>query len=241
MENDYEKRYYEKEELLRNASFKDSYLFNDLINKAKFNIKNLDNPAEREQVSYNLDLLNKEIRKEYKYRKRLAKEQSGIPLDYLQVVDHLNIEEVNPDILNSCLNYLQSTQKFYSDLYKYVYNKLNDQTREEDQEYVQELKRKNHNETLEEFVTNKNEFLRIIEFDGELLQKKDPIYLDPENSFIKAHFYDPRKAVFGRFFPTIWVNLGVMWMSTIMLYLALYFRLLKRFLDFLENLSFSKK
>jgi len=241
MENDYEKRYYDKEKLLRNASFKDSYLFNDLINKAKFSIKNLDNPEERDQVSYNLDLINKEIRKEYKYRQRLAKEQSGIPLDYLQVLDNLNIEEVNPDILNSCLNYLQSTQKFYSDLYKFVYNKLNEQTREEDQEYVEELKRKHHNETLEEFVTNKNEFLRIIEFDGELLQKKDPIYLDPENSFIKAHFYAPRKAVFGRFFPTIWVNLGVMWMSTIMLYLALYFRLLKRLLDFLENLSFSKK
>ncbi|MCF8391615.1 MAG: ABC transporter permease, partial [Bacteroidales bacterium] len=241
MENDYQKRYYDKEKLLRNASFKDSYLLNDLINKTRFVIKNLDNPEEKEQVSYNLDLLRKEINKEYKYRARLASEQKGITLDYLQVVDDLSIDRANPEVLTISLNYLQSIQKFYSSLYKYIYNKLNDQMREEDQDFVQELKRKNHNETLEEFVTNKNEFQRIIEFDGELLQKKDPIYLDPENKFVKAHFYAPRKAVFGKFYPTLWVNICVMWITTLLLYLALYFRLLKRFLDFLENLSFSKK
>lgn len=241
MENDFQKRYYEKEKLLRNASFKDSYLLNDLINKTRFVIKNIDKPEEKKQISYNLDLLRNEIQKEYNYRTRLAEEQNGIPVNYLSVIEQLNINDVNPEILNTSLKYLQGIQKFYSSLYKYIYNKLNDQKRDEDQEYIEQLKREYHNEALEEFVTNKNEFQRIVEYNGELLQKKDPIYLDPSNKFIKAHFYAPRKAVFGKFFPTIWVNLGVMWMSTFLLYLVLYFRLLKRLLDFFENLSFSKK
>ena len=97
------------------------------------------------------------------------------------------------------------------------------------------LKRKYYNESLEEFVTNKNEFQRIVEYNGELIQKIDPIYLDPQFRFIRAHFYAPRKMVFGTFFPTIWVNIFVIWISTLFLYLVLYFRLLKRLLDFFSN------
>ncbi|MEZ5012541.1 MAG: hypothetical protein R2744_13610 [Bacteroidales bacterium] len=54
---------------------------------------------------------------------------------------------------------------------------------------------------------------------------------------IKAHFYAPRKQVFGRFVDTFWVNIMVIWMMTILTYLALYFRVLKRFLDAMEDWS----
>ena len=36
----------------------------------------------------------------------------------------------------------------------------------ENQDYIAALKRKYFNESLEEFVTNKNEFQRIVEYDG---------------------------------------------------------------------------
>ncbi len=241
IENDYQKRYYDKEKLLRNASYKDSYLLNDLLNKTKFNLKNIENAEAQDQITYNLDLLRNEIRKEYEYRIRLASEQKGIPTNALDVIDKLTNEGVSVEVLNTTLNYLQDIQKFYSQIYKFIYIKINEQKRNEDQVFIEELKRKHSNETLEEFVTNKNEFQRIVEYKGELIQKKDPIYLDPTNKFVKAHFYAPRKAVFGKYIPTIWVNVGIMWFSTILLYLVLYFRLLKRLLDFLEDLSFSRK
>ena len=47
--------------------------------------------------------------------------------------------------------------------------------------------------SLEEFVTNKNETLKTIEFKGEIIQKLEPIYMDPKFPFIKAHFYSPKK------------------------------------------------
>jgi len=58
------------------------------------------------------------------------------------------------------------------------------------------LKRNYSNESLEEFVTNSNEVERIVEYKGELIQKIDPIYLDPTSPFIKAHFYAPQKMIF---------------------------------------------
>jgi ABC transport system ATP-binding/permease protein len=59
----------------------------------------------------------------------------------------------------------------------------------------------------------------------------DPIFMDPEYKFIKAHFYSPQKQVLGNYFDTFIINVVVLWVMTVLLYLALYFRLLKKFLD----------
>ena len=55
--------------------------------------------------------------------------------------------------------------------------------------------------------------------------------MDPKFPFIKAHFYSPTKQVFGVKIDTYIVNVIVLWVMTIILYLALYFRLLKKLLD----------
>jgi hypothetical protein len=39
----------------------------------------------------------------------------------------------------------------------------------------------------------------------------------------------------GKFVPTIWVNIMVIWLMTIMLYALLYYRVLKKILDRLEG------
>jgi ABC transport system ATP-binding/permease protein len=48
--------------------------------------------------------------------------------------------------------------------------------------------------------------------------------------------------VFGNFFPTFWVNVCVIWFMTVILYFGLYYRVVLRFLDYLEQLGerFSK-
>jgi hypothetical protein len=240
MENDYEKRYYSKEKLLRNASFKENYLLMDLINKARFIEKYFGQDEEKGKIAYNLQLLRNEIEKEYQYRIRLSKEENAVLLEYFDNIEKLYPDKINPEIIQETIDYLENIQNYYARVYKFVFNKLNDQKREENEAFIEELKRNYHNENLEEFVTNKNEFQRIVEYKGELIQKKDPIYLDPTYKFIKAHFYAPRKMVFGKFFPTIWVNVAVIWAFTIFLFIALYFRWLKRILDFFENLSISK-
>jgi hypothetical protein len=98
-------------------------------------------------------------------------------------------------------------------------------------------KRDYHNDKLAEFVENNNETVRIIEYQGELIQKIDPIYLDPDTKLVKAHFYAPRKYFFGQYKSTFWVNTFVIWFMTLLLYLLLYFRGLRKLLDWFENLG----
>jgi hypothetical protein len=61
--------------------------------------------------------------------------------------------------------------------------------------------------------------------------------MDPPGKFVKAHFYAPRKQIFGTYLDTFTVNVLVIWFMTIALYILLYFRALKRLLDFFEQLS----
>ena len=129
---------------------------------------------------------------------------------------------------------------------KKLYNKANTEsdkltrdlqsTPEAKESYLQ-TKRELNNLRLEEFVTNSTESDRIIQYKNRLYQKIDPIYMDPEHKLVKAHFYAPRKQVFGYFFSTFGVNIAIIWLMTGVFYIILYYRLLKRFLEFFGHFT----
>ncbi len=240
IENNYQKKYYQLDKYISNASFKDNFLLNDLLNKVKFADKNLDTGKDKE-IAYILDLLRKEINREYLYRMQLAKEIKGIPKEEYLHLDKLAPEIVNHAIFEGLTAYLERIKSFYGLMYKNFYRIKSELKAKENPEEISELKRNYYNENLEEFVTNKNEYQRIVEYNGELIQKIDPIYLDPEAKFLKAHFYAPRKQIFGHFFPTIWVNVVVLWINALLLFLLLYFRIVKKTMDVFDNLSMKRK
>jgi hypothetical protein len=101
------------------------------------------------------------------------------------------------------------------------------------------------NDQLEVFATNRNDLNYIAEHNGELIQKKDLIYLMPYNSsFFKAHFYAPAKKLFGSFIDTFFANLMVIWGMTVLLIACLFLDVFPRTMRFLEDnlsLPFSRK
>jgi hypothetical protein len=103
------------------------------------------------------------------------------------------------------------------------------------------MKKEYSNERLTEFVRNSNDIERIIEYKNKLYQKIDPIYRDPECHFLKAHFYAPQKCFLGKYYDTYWVNIFVIWFSSISLYFILYYGLLKRTLNLFEQNLKKKK
>ncbi len=241
IENDYQKKYYNLDKLSSNASYKSDFLINELNNKLAYVENNLNDTSKSEKIAYNLDLIRNEIIKEEAYRKALKKEfKPTIELSFPNP-ERLSIGRADRNVVYEANKYLTTVRDFYAKLYKLIYNKKNELKMKEDQVLAGELERNYANESLEEFVTNNNEWKKIVEYEGKLIQKKDPIYLDPMHPFIKAHFYAPRKKIFGEYYKTFWVNIMVIWFSIITLYIALYYRLLKKFLDFFENLEFGKK
>ncbi len=238
MNNKYQKNFYQWNKLKSNANLKANFHIKNLINKIKFVERNLNNPEETDKVKYNLESLRIEIGDEYKERMILHDYYNAAPTFSMKYVDELYPEVISKEILDYTGEYLDTLKSFYSATFKTAVTEINRITQSFDPEELKELERRYTNNSLEEFVTNNKTFDYYTEYtDGDLIQKRDPIYLDPTHKFIKAHFYAPRKMLMGTFIPTIWVNIAVIWFMTLMLYLLLYYRILKRFLDFLERLS----
>ncbi len=240
MENDYNSNFYLAEKKKSVSGFKSNYLLKNLQNKINVVIQNYKNPEDPELIKNHLALIRNELEKEYNDRMVFKTYCEDVPSYNIKSLSNLVPEKLNDSNLRYTEEYIKALSLAYTEIYRNAFRESNDLKNSFELEKLQELKRKHHNSSLEEFVTNKNEFEKIVEYEGKLIQKTDPIYLDPRSKLIKAHFYAPRKMVFGHFFPTFWVNVFVIWGMTIGLYILLYYRVLKRVLDFFENFTWKK-
>lgn len=227
MNNDYQSQSYLLDKVMSKARYRKDYWTVDLINKVESIERNLHDPARAEEIKLDLNLLRSEVEDE-------MKENTLITFQHLS---ELTPEGINKDILSSLHNYLNEIRAYNIKLYNKA-NEANDKrTRElqgtdEGKEAYNKIKREQNNESLEDFVKNSNVRDRIIQYKNRLYQKIDPIYMDPEHKLIKAHFYAPRKQLFGNFFSTFAINIAVIWFMTLIFYIILYYRLLKKLLDF---------
>lgn len=231
-ENEYMKIFYYHNKVMSIAEYKKYYWVKNLENKLDFIEKYLDDRKEQEKINNYLRLIRNEISKEMTFNNAIN--FSNLTLLYPG--------KINKAILESTREYIRKINKIYIR----AYNKASDnrdkiirefqKTPEEKEAFIQ-LKRNHHNDRLTEFVENSNEPVRIIDYRGYLIQKIDPIYLDPESKFIKAHFYAPRKNLFGKYYDTFWINTMVIWLMSLIIFLILYFRSLRKLLDTLENFN----
>ena len=96
----------------------------------------------------------------------------------------------------------------------------------------QEFKNRYNNHSLEDFVTNSNSLSFIDESEIGLIQKSDPVYLDPVgNKYLGAQFYAPSKYFLEYKLDTFTANLIVIWLMTVLLTITLYFDVLRKILE----------
>ena len=92
------------------------------------------------------------------------------------------------------------------------------------------------NEALTQILTNRTETKKVIVDNAEIFQNDNPVYNDPRGvSFFDTHYYAPYKYIFGYKFKTFHANLIVLWVISILTYVALYFDLLKKIIRVLQR------
>jgi hypothetical protein len=230
--NEYQSQFYMYDKVMSETRFRRDFWVIEMRNRVDNIERYKDNPEHQESIEENLLILRNEINKE-------LKNNDLIPFNRL---DDLTVEGLSTDVLADVRDYLDNIRQYNVKLYNKASDEKNllvnemQKTEEAEAEYLR-IKREHNNESLEEFAKNSNAVERIIQVKDQLYQKIDPIYMDPAQKFIKAHFYAPRKQIFGSYYSTFAVNTVVIWFMTICLYLILYFRLLKKLLDFFEELS----
>ena len=126
----------------------------------------------------------------------------------------------------------------YSQLHDSRYEELV-QTLGEDGAYA--FKQRYYNENLADLILNKGAENKIIEGKGKLIQKKDPIFMEPTSHDGRAHFYAPVKIIGSWKIDTFWFNFFIIWLMSFVLYLTLLHDTLRKTIEFFEQMKFRKK
>ena len=64
-----------------------------------------------------------------------------------------------------------------------------------------------------------------------IIQKYKPIYMAPTTNYGRAHFCAPFKKTGNLKIDTFWFNLIVIWLVSFLMYLALYFNILRKMIS----------
>ncbi len=223
-DNLYGKQFYVYDKAISQAKYRKDYLHPEIKGR-----------LERIQSDMEREVLNEDSFKKLKLvYNEFTKQAAETPLLKFQYLEYLTPERITPVIVREALNYTEEVRKYYvacSNLAKDQKDAIVTRLQTADSKAFLAMRDNYANEALEEFVVNKNETEKIIEYRDEIIQKLDPVYMDPKHNFIKAHFYAPVKKLFGLETDTYWINVIVLWCITIAFYFVLYFRVLKKILD----------
>ena len=230
--NEFEKQFFAFDRDRKYYAWKKDYWLKDLKVRSSDAQKMLNQPSSAQPLAHNLGIL----------RNELTKESERIPNLKINALQSLQPGVVDAGALQSIDSTLVMLDRYYVD----NYNSTNDQkemliaeltaTPEKRAAYLQQQD-EHYNENLEEFVTNKNDLKKIVEANQELIQKQNPIYLDPEGGFFDAHYYAPSKQLLGKRISTLSGNILVIWLMSLGLTVLLVFDGLRKALDFLGKLS----
>lgn len=205
---------------------------NSLVDYTRFRYKD----EKKDLCIDNLKLLKNELQSNHFWLK-------SVPLTFN--TKNITYEKVTPELIDSVSVYLEQIKQFYLD----QYNKSTDLLDEKiyaindilssDSTNVTDLKFKYHNEKLSQYVASGyiSGVPQIFEYKNRLYRSYKPIYSEPENYLFKAHFYAPTKPFFGKQIDTFWFNVMVVWIISIILFIALYFKVLEKTINFFDLIS----
>jgi ABC-type multidrug transport system ATPase subunit len=103
-------------------------------------------------------------------------------------------------------------------------------------EEFQNLRANYYNKRLADIVLNNEVPEKSIQTPDRIVQKYEPIFMKPVSQNGRAQFYAPYKIFGNREIDTYWFNILVIGAVTIILYVILYYNLLRKLVSFFENL-----
>lgn len=236
-DNPYEKLFYELDQKEAIAEYKRIYYIPSLETKLAFVLNHRNqwrDRSERNPVHGTLALLKKE----------LSHELQLVGSDKFPDLEKLEIGKFDS------ITY-QNTARFITVLKSY-YQLRNNRAISEREKLIASMtdtpeklaafnagRMQYQNESVTRMVENSNDPVRILEWKGQLVQKIYPIYFEehrPKHSFdFSANFYNPTKHFMGRYYDTLYFNITIIWCMSLILYITLYFDLLKRGVQSIEN------
>ena len=222
-DNRYEKKFFEVEKKISYANFRASFV----IPKLESLITQLGKKETKNKASEFKLLYNETV--------KLHNELNGKAPNF-KYINKLNEKDFTTEIGEELREYLLKYKKFYQ-------KQQSKYTSQKDKIYAQLIKKlgskealvkfkmDNHNENISNIVLNVNSIEKIKEKDGQLIQKKDPVYFEPYVNYGRAQFYASEKKLGSLHIGTFAFNNIVIWLTSLLLYFMLLDNTLRKILE----------
>jgi ABC transport system ATP-binding/permease protein len=187
-------------------------------------------PLKKESVEKNMKLLDFHI-------KDLSRTSGiGLPPEF----NNLNYKDFNEFVADSIVGYLTKLKHYFRSEAVLADNQrtliLKDREKKIGIDGNVKLQDNYKNRSLNDLLKNENNPPDIYESDSRLIRKTQPVFMIPDSKTGRAHFYAPCKVLGNLRIPTLIFNIAAMWIIIGLFFVALYYDLLKRFIDWLEAL-----
>jgi len=97
-----------------------------------------------------------------------------------------------------------------------------------------------NNKALNNLLLNSNEVNKIVEEGDRLIRRYNPVYATPTAVNGRAHLFAPEKRIGSYSIPTFWFNTFAIWFMTFVLYLFLWFNILRMISRYMERFKFRR-
>ncbi len=206
-------------------TYKSVYYTKFLQENLDYCYKNKDFEGRKER----LDLIRKEIKKQLQV----------FGSDKLPDVDKLTSEGLNKEVYKATADFLSAIRSVYNSRRKKAKDELDaliaekTKTAEMESEYIRQ-RNAYENERISMMLKNISTKRRIVSSGDELIQKIYPVFA--KNEFpdgplhFRTNFYYPEKHFAGMYIDTKIFNLIIIWLMTIVLFVAVYFDWLRKIL-----------
>jgi ABC transport system ATP-binding/permease protein len=237
-DNPFGKQFYNFEQTIAQSDYKRVYFIPELETKLAYCVRNKAawrNPRDLKMAEA-LNLLRNEIKSELRTRR--------IDPAKFPEVDKLVVGKFDSTVFEKTQRFLQQLKQLYANRVNRATKAkealTNKMTNTPESSIAFESARIRYvNKAVSDQVKNTTTKDRIIEYNGQLLQKIYPIYMDehrPQHAFdFSANLFQPTKHFLGSTYDTLFFNIAVIWSMTIVLFVALYFDVLKKIIKVLEG------
>lgn len=193
---------------------------------------------DKDQFINNLALLKNEVSKENKRVKDILFKQ----------VDQLEEGKFDAAVYTALKDYFDQLNAYYSSRFAKASALIDRMTNKAIAQYgndgFNDFKDIYQNESISDVVQKIFEKNKILRDGNSLIQNVDPIYKMPEpEGFLsfRTHFFAPQKHFAGHYYETLWFNIVMVWIFTILMYVVLYFDLLRKMFNTFGELKYLKK
>ncbi|MFW5709905.1 MAG: ABC transporter, partial [Bacteroidota bacterium] len=235
--NRFEKSFYDIEKKESQADYMQVYYLPELKSRVNDIIEEIEDEGRIGSTLQKLMLVKNEI----------TYQMEQVPDIHFGYTDKLNPEQFTIEVGYKVLDYIENLRKYYAEIFRQA-NKIKELKTlyylDQNPDKFKYLKDNYHNESVTDYVKKTFEKNKILEYDNRLVQQYNPIFQDPRITGpfgFRSHLFAPRKYFMGKYFDTFWFNMSVIWVFTLLLYIFLYYEILKKILELSSKIKIGKQ